>query len=129
MRERKYRGWDGLHMTYSPKIGGKLILTPREDLGFLDLNQGLEDLQCNTILMEWMGSKDKTGRDIYEGDIISGCFYGDICVVEWVQEDAGWSPFSRPSFGGCEWESESPKSVTVIGNIYENPELLESVSK
>jgi uncharacterized phage protein (TIGR01671 family) len=84
-------------------------------------------------LMQYTGLKDKNGKEIYEGDIIKNGG-GRICVVEWHQPTAGFdSKFMRDtvmnpaidkSYGfQCNmWEMH----VEVIGNIYENPELLEA---
>jgi uncharacterized phage protein (TIGR01671 family) len=62
-------------------------------------------------LMQFTGLLDKNGKEIYEGDILKGRFNG---VVEWTNECAkynnGWSSF---------WDNSE-----IVGNIYENPELL-----
>jgi len=70
-------------------------------------------------LMQYTGLKDKNGVDIYEGDILGFERYNDFkkeyvhhFEVTWDNENAGWTQFS-------------PKHiVAIIGNIYENPELL-----
>lgn len=77
------------------------------------------------ILMQYTGLKDNNGRDIYEGDIFD---YGDRkYVVEFDKERAGFYPFAKDDGCGCctdevVWNSGEGE---VIGNIYENPELLE----
>ncbi|HGF8211265.1 TPA: YopX family protein [Enterococcus faecium] len=89
---------------------------------------------CNLKLMQSTGLKDKNGVEIFEGDIViinvnngfdrlfdeksvikESKFHSDL-VCELVKFDAEYRIFHDPIF---DYEYE------IIGNIYENPELLE----
>jgi len=69
----------------------------------------------NCILMQYTGLKDKNGVEIYEGDVIKDCDDGYASIV-WMFN--GWRRSDHDDFDGVEDE--------IIGNIYENPELLTS---
>lgn len=85
--------------------------------------------------MQWTGLVDKAGTRIYEGDIVAldmwqGNEHGYIPedgVIQWHQESSAFKWFSGdPSDGNNYWLSQADeKQREVIGNIYENPELLE----
>jgi hypothetical protein len=85
-------------------------------------------------LMQYTGLKDKNGKEIYEGDIVKASSQGSwgTFEVKWRQEGSPqWILYPA-------WQSEKfwhlhgtklPNGdyidlIEVIGNIYENPELL-----
>ena len=80
----------------------------------------------NTI-GQFTGLKDKNGKEIYEGDILGGC-NGSINGCEWKVEPFEVkffkNKFNVPSDWGTYGETDSTHYLEVIGNIYENPELL-----
>lgn len=77
---------------------------------------------------QYTGLKDKNGKEIYEGDIITVMGYGTY-IVFWREWDSSFSlkPIdtvkeeTRVLMLCGDWESD----YEVIGNIHENPELLE----
>ena len=71
----------------------------------------------NIVFQEWTGLKDKNGRMVFEGDIVSEPGYKDNFVFKF--ENGGnyyndWMGFEMPSV----------EEFEVIGNIFENPEML-----
>jgi len=78
----------------------------------------------NCPLMQCTGLKDKNGKLIFEHDLIKfeeyvmGKDQESITVVEWMGDYGEWSPF------GSSDESLLASHVEIIGNLYENPELL-----
>ena len=73
-------------------------------------------------LMQSTGLKDKNGTEIYEGDIVKN-IYDEIYVVKWF--DAGFHLEERYNGGFDYSELHFGNNKEVIGNIYENPGLLE----
>lgn len=75
-------------------------------------------------LGQFTGICDKDGKKIYEGDIIK-TGYEDIYEVRFEEKRGGWYPFAcGDGCGCCEYEVEYPQYCKVVGNIYDNPELL-----
>ncbi|WP_394817287.1 YopX family protein [Lactococcus lactis] len=82
--------------------------------------------------MQSTGLKDKNGTEIYEGDVIanqnkeSKNWYVSHHVVVW--HDTGFMGkqiCSSGSYLGLDYWTSGENGYVVIGNIYENPELLE----
>jgi len=73
-------------------------------------------------IMQYTGLKDKNGKEIYESDIVYIAGSGN-CRVEWDEDFAGWV-FNNGS-GGEDYQGILEDLEHIIGNIHENPELLE----
>ena len=82
--------------------------------GWLTNEVNFEELH----IMQCTGLKDKDGNLIYEGDTLKEANYP--CCVAAVEFDNGRY---RWDFGG-EWGEIVSECVEIIGNIYENPELI-----
>jgi uncharacterized phage protein (TIGR01671 family) len=75
--------------------------------------------------MEYTGMLDKNGKSICEGDIIKGDnpwdnVQDDVQVVRY--QDGTWNY----SYAIHEYAEHPERAWEVIGNIWENPELLEA---
>ena len=68
-------------------------------------------------ISQFTGLQDKSGRDIYEGDIVRRDGVDYASKVEWFDSIAGFGT-------GLSMDGDDFESYEVIGNIYENGELL-----
>ena len=75
------------------------------------------------ILMQYTGIEDKKGVGVYEGDIVKGQVW--IGIVKWI--NYSWQVHRFDADGEVEeWFIINDYPFEVIGNIYENPELLKN---
>lgn len=71
-------------------------------------------------LMQVTGLLDKNGKEIYEGDIVRDG--SEIFAVQWVADTGAWGILDSDE--SMAWLGDYNISCEIIGNIYENPELL-----
>lgn len=79
----------------------------------------------DVILMQSTGLRDKNGKEIFEGDIVkmSKDVYSEPTYYEVVRHRGGAYRLESKQHG-CElWLRHT--DCEVVGNVYENPELLE----
>lgn len=131
MRQIKFRVWDKASKSmmdlaepaYREGFGQIIMYAPRP------IENGFE-------LMQFTGLLDKNGKEIYEGDVVRTEVAGLKEIVVWRQHlKSGRAPgfyldCGDDECGACDFSFKGRNKhyaeVTdeVIGNIYENPELL-----
>ena len=154
MREIKFRAWDKVTKKIYPV--SSLAFTGNGNLDRVIIFNGrpLESGESirvpdEVVLIQYTGLKDKNGKEIYEGDIVRLC----LAHYPWIYEEKGEKPpLNHASICTIEVENLTPyvveddddvwplfwifneikcghASIEVIGNIYENPELLKEAEK
>lgn len=118
----KTRAWDG------ERFRDDYVVMPDGSVVVLSLDRTYGDKLKYTVpwtLSRFTGLLDKNGKEIYEGDIVRHPEYyfydhlmpGGIEVIEW--DGNGFNELLWFGYGNY------PDHVEVIGNVFQNPELLE----
>jgi len=139
MREIKFRAWDKL----SNRMFDVIMIDWQQGIlhGLYDNHSDWEKTReradrilaiAQTELVEYTGLKDKNGKEIYEGDKLQFAAEDEgniwVEVVKWSKEMLSWCLYDDKD----DAEPLEPLSdqagadMEVIGNIYSNPELLET---
>lgn len=113
MREIKFRAWH-------EKLERMIYDIGVEDEWTDENGKVWSDMKGN--LMQFTGLKDKNGKEIYEGDIVRTSLYGQIdCEVVFMK--SGFYLLLDTGIGTNLYPM-TDVMMEIIGNIYENPELL-----
>ena len=127
MREIKFRCWDteNKQMLKVQELdfedtfyGGRLSIRADMYNDYFDI----EDM----ILMQYTGLKDKNGKEIYEGDIVKVFTNKEWRIGKIIYEHSGFTIDVTDNKNLEYGRTSIIESLTeVIGNIYDNPKLLE----
>jgi uncharacterized phage protein (TIGR01671 family) len=129
VRDIRFRAWNVITKTMIDlKKITPLALNMDTDGLFIPFSDGL-------LLMQYTGLKDKNGKEIYEGDILSpGYTEDELFVVVFDDTKARFAEKrvskKYPTHAGFIMDGSFLRTnmlsqkVEIIGNIYENPELL-----
>lgn len=127
MKDIKFRAWS--------KAEEKMYLPEKSDMlsiNFLGgVSYGGDTWADDMVLMQYTGLKDKNGREIYEGDIVKeqGARINNLPAAPFFKEIV----FYEGKFMAKDVGIDDPQLYIniahssyneVLGNIYENPELL-----
>jgi hypothetical protein len=119
MRELKFRVWFEVerHMDYDPCI----------DTGDTLVNENFVP-HFGEVWMQYTGLKDSKGKEIYEGDLVrikrplwdwgpdGAPMVEHLVEIKWVEETCGFRDAAAVTDG------------EVVGNTYENPDMLGGAS-
>lgn len=153
-REIKFRAWntDKRRMSYQDgtnmqplilRIDGALALLDKDsndqyqytykDNLFITDEEGGNYHSEGFILMQYTGLKDKNGKEIYEGDILLGRFVLDevedhifLSLTEEEKKTQSIMFVVEDIF--YPYTNQIPEDLEVVGNTYENPELLSKLN-
>lgn len=136
MRETEFRGKsinDG-KWYYGKLFTHNMILFLSDDeiekMSCFDMCSYVEDVYEETV-GEYTGRKDKNGKKIFDGDIVKYHTEGysfetdTIGVVEFCEGTFGIASNKKQHFLSFYNMSSYVRYIEVIGNLYDNPELLE----
>ena len=135
-RPIKFRAWDktsrtmllaNLHLNLNDS---SLWIIEEDYIGPDEIYcQYVREAEGDIILMQYTGLKDSNGIEIFEGDIVKlwglepGYAFTSDSIVELPHNYE--VKYSDCMFNILEMRLDSWEQIEVIGNIYENPELLE----
>lgn len=124
MQETKFRAWDERIKDFI--IVGYIDFVNKEIEGLpYNIQEGQDAIIIKGFenLEQFTGLYDKNGKEIYEGDILKNPDYEEVFFVEYHDGVAGYVGWGDDKIAGCYLITGD--DIEVIGNIHENPELLE----
>ena len=129
-REIKFRLWDLKNKNWTTPSHLEVV----GDDGMLEPIGTTEPIK-NYVIQQYIGLRDKNGKEIYEGDIIQERYYvdwGDDVgflyrgVVYWCPTDVGFRTLPVPDLEKAGNTFRRNGETEVVGNIFENQKLLKT---
>lgn len=117
MREIKFRAWDKNQVFDRLSVGKMELFDDMLGFRFQHFDADPEDI----VFDQFTGLVDKHGKEIYEGDIIRRKYQSQPLVVVFL---GGAFLLAIEINGSWEYIDDILEADEVIGNIHENPELL-----
>ena len=128
MREIKFRAWDKELKNWAD------YAIAYDRLSFLDENTGwwkTDKEGERFILCQYTGLKDNEDREIYEGDIVKAISFARwIGVAKYSDKNQAFvfECIDKNYRGNIVFMSQFDQGFKILGNIFENPKLLEEAS-
>ena len=122
MREIKFKLWHkGFKKFFTTNYSDQISMMPDGNIFWMG--------ECETdnfTLLQYTGLKDKNGKEIYEGDLLKHPV-GVVAEIKYENDVASFVAVytANDDMEMNHLDREIIKKCEVVGNIFENPELLE----
>jgi uncharacterized phage protein (TIGR01671 family) len=130
MRKHKYRVWDKDEHKWLELSGDIFLAFSDGEMQVIEGSQEYAEEHENVEIVEWTGLKDRNNKEIYEGDIVQAIHRIHDCgddkenLYNYFQVTFLNGNFMFGNNNAHEFFNKYTFRE-VIGNIFENPELLE----
>lgn len=129
-REIKFRGWDGKNMFIIDVLALSECAWSCPDYNHRGVSM---PYQPQITVMQFTGLKDKNRKNIYEGDVIKSDTTGALWEIKFGRtfNFIGWYgshiDTKEKVAINFDFDNDNNSAIEVVGNIYENPELISPI--